>query len=396
MAHIPQVSPKLQSISDSEEHKVTWLELFYDLVYVAALIQLGNALSDDVSPVGFMRFVVVFVPVWWAWTGITFYMNRFKADDVVHRFLIYLQIVAIAFLGISIADAFGTLTTQFALSYAAIRLILVLLYVRTWRSVPATRPLTQRYVTAHLVGIGLWIVSAFLPMPWAAALWIIALTVEIGNVFTPGTRALQSQLPPDSGHMRERYGIFVIIVLGESFIKTITAGAGLAINADILLFSLLGIFVTLALWWLYFDEAETSVFKPAGYAPYAWIYGHLPLTLGLTAFGVGAKKVFLAAGEAYVKPDYLILFCGALSLYALGLALIDAGLLIGASGGRAIWSVGRRLLLAVTFALLPYAQDAWSALHFIAVVAVIMSVAVAFDAWLHARNGRDVHRPQLR
>ncbi|MCB0157354.1 MAG: low temperature requirement protein A, partial [Caldilineaceae bacterium] len=94
MTHRLLAPPRLHQAAHGEVRKVTWLELFYDLVYVAVLIQLGNILSDDVSPVGLMRFVVLFVPVWWAWTGITFYMNRFVADDVVHRLLIYLQIVA--------------------------------------------------------------------------------------------------------------------------------------------------------------------------------------------------------------------------------------------------------------------------------------------------------------
>ncbi len=315
--------PRLHRHAHGETRKVTWLELFYDLVYVAVLIQLGNVLSEDVSWAGVLRFAVVFAPIWWAWTGITFYMNRFVVDDLWHRLLIYLQIVAIAVLGISVEQAFGTLTMQFALAYAAIRLILVLLYVRTWRSEPATRPLTQRYVIGYMIGIVLWVISAFLPAPWAALLWMAALLIEIGNVFTPRTRALQTLLPPDPHHMRERYGIFVIIVLGESFIKTITSASGLALNPEILAFSLLGIFVVVALWWLYFNDVETTVIKPAHWAPYAWIYAHLPLTLGLTAFGVGAKKLFQSVGDDHVKVSYLALYCGALVVYALALMLVE-------------------------------------------------------------------------
>ncbi len=367
--------PRLHRHAHGEARKVTWLELFYDLVYVAVLIQLGNGLSEDVSWAGILQFIVVFAPIWWAWTGITFYMNRFVVDDLWHRLLIYLQIVAIAVLGVSVDQAFGTLTMQFALAYAAIRLILVLLYVRTWRSEPATRPLTQRYVAGYLIGITLWVISAFVPQPWAAVLWMTALIVEIGNVFLPRTRALQSLLPPDPHHMRERYGIFVIIVLGESFIKTITSAAGLALDPTILAFSLLGIFVVVALWWLYFDDVETTVIKPAHWAPYGWIYAHLPLTLGLTAFGVAAKKVFQSVGDDHVKVGYLALYCGALVVYALALMLVELATTPEekpSARRRGIIPAAVAVGMALTFV---FGQEL-APLPFIAIVAGLMAAAL--------------------
>lgn len=367
--------PRLHRQAHDETRKVTWLELFYDLVYVAVLIQLGNVLSEDVSWVGVLQFAVVFAPIWWAWTGITFYMNRFVVDDLWHRLLIYVQIVAIAVLGVSIDQAFGALTMQFALAYAAIRVMLVLLYVRTWRSEPATRPLTQRYVAGYLIGIALWVISAFVPAPWAALLWMAALIVEIGNVFMPQTRALQSLLPPDPHHMRERYGIFVIIVLGESFIKTITSASGLALNLDILVFSLLGIFVVVALWWLYFDDVETTIVKLASWAPYVWIYAHLPLTLGLTAFGVAAKKVFQSVGDDHVKVGYLALYCGALGVYALALMLVDLATLPQATPAQR-WRGVIPALMAGGMALLFVLGRDLAPLPFIAIVAGVLAAAL--------------------
>ena len=100
--------PYLHTAHDTEEErKVSWLELFYDLVFVATIIQLGNMLSHDVSWLGFLKFVALFIPIWWSWTGITFYMNRFIVDDVWHRLLVFIQIFGIATLGLSIQDAFG-------------------------------------------------------------------------------------------------------------------------------------------------------------------------------------------------------------------------------------------------------------------------------------------------
>lgn len=371
--------PRLHAAGHDAGRKVTWLELFYDLVYVAVLIQLGNVLSEEISWPGVLRFVLLFAPIWWAWTGITFYMNRFVVDDLAHRLLIYMQIVAIAVLGVSVSAAFGALTMQFALAYAAIRLILVLLYLRTWRSAPATKPLTQRYVAGYVIGIGLWVVSAFMPMPWAALLWLAALAVEIGNVFASRTRQLQSLLPPDPHHMRERYGIFVIIVLGESFIKTITSAPGLALTPEILTFSMLGIFAVLAIWWLYFNDVETTHIKPHQWAPYVWIYAHLPLTLGLTAFGVGAKKLFQSVGAEHIKPSYLVLYGSALVLYVLALALIELATTSKEQPARGAASVVRRLVLASALALLFVFGHELNALVLIAGVALLLSGALLAD-----------------
>lgn len=378
--HTIWIPPRLhQNTGQEEDRRVTWLELFYDLVYVAALIQLGNVLSEDVSMAGLLQFVIIFIPVWWAWTGITFYMNRFVVDDLWHRGLIYLQICVIAWLGVSIGGAFGDLTVQFALTYAAIRLVLILLYLRTWNHVPETKPLTQRYVTAHSIGVVLWIISAFVPSPANYALWLVALGVEIGNVFLPQTRQLQSLLPPDPPHLAERYGIFTIIVLGESFIKTITAASGFPITVESFIFSLAGIGVVFGLWWLYFSDVAESDIKPAHFAPYVWIYAHLPLAVGLTIFGVASKKLFLSVDKGYAEEKYLALFCIAMILYSLALALIDYSTI---QRGKTLSNNIRaflRLGMALIFLILIFFSNSVSLLTFIVIAAAVVIIEISVE-----------------
>jgi len=84
------------TFSRHTSRSIQWLELFYDLVYVATLIQIGNFLSDNVSIVGFGQFIVLMMVIWWAWTGETFYQNRYVSDDLLHRGIVFLQIFAIA------------------------------------------------------------------------------------------------------------------------------------------------------------------------------------------------------------------------------------------------------------------------------------------------------------
>lgn len=375
--------PRLHRSSQGDERKVTWLELFYDLVYVAALIQLGNLLSENVNIPGVLRFIVLFVPIWWAWTGITFYMNRFVVDDLWHRMLIYIQVVAIFFLGISLEGAFGNLITQFALAYAAIRFVQVILYMRTWKHEPSTKPLTQRYVSSYLIGISLWLISAFLPMPYAAVLWMLALVVEIGVAVSKRTRSLVTLLPPDVSHMRERYGIFVIIVLGESFIKLLTNFSGTIISLDIVIFSLMNILVVFGMWWLYFSDIEGTVIKKRLFAPFAWVYAHLPLTAGITAFGVASKKLFQGLDDLYIKPNYIVLFCTAIIFYSLAMALIEAAVHRQDSPKNNRISVFLRIGIALVVGVLMLSGLKLSAIAFMSIVTGVFVMVIMIDEAPH-------------
>ena len=369
--------PRLTKHGHGEDRRVTWLELFYDLVYVAALIQLGNTLSEDVTPAGFTRFVILFALLWWAWTGVTFYINRFIVDDVPHRLLVYLQMVGIAFMGVSVGGAFDDLTRQFALAYIFVRLVLVILYLRSWNVDKEIQPLIRIYIFNYGLGILVWVVSLFVPVASAPILWVSAMLLEIVGIFLPRTRELQSRFALHVHHIRERFGIFVIIVLGESFIKVITSTLKIAATFDILIFSVLGIFVVFGLWWLYFSKMEVTEIRADHFAPYIWIYAHLPLTIGFTAFGVAAKKVFQSLGADYVKEPYLILYCASLLLTVLGASLVDFSLTRSGRFPRAAWYVVTAVvLLGVMFLL--YKP---TALLFIVIMAGLFAVLVVGEVF---------------
>lgn len=91
--------PILRHLVDEKGH-VSWLELYFDLIYVAALIQLGDALSSDVTWSGFRHFAGLFVVLWWTWTGTTAFMNRFAVDDVAQRTLMFVQMFAVGSLAL--------------------------------------------------------------------------------------------------------------------------------------------------------------------------------------------------------------------------------------------------------------------------------------------------------
>jgi low temperature requirement protein LtrA len=394
MASSRWLPPTLHTAHEGEhERKVTWLELFYDLVYVAAIIQLGNTLSNDVSWGGFIRFVALFIPIWWSWTGITFYVNRFVVEDVVHRLLIFTQIGFIAVLAMSTQDAFGELGRQFTLAYVGIRAILIVLYVRAYRHLPEARPLTRRYAIGFTLAAAIWLISAFVPPPARYALWILGMAADFAVPLT--SRRLNALLPPDVPHMAERYGLFTIIVMGEAFVKVVSSAPADPLTLQPLALGALGLLIAGAVWWLYFDDVAGSPVKPTGRAPYVWIYSHLPLAIGLTAFGVAAKKMIFLPGVEAVPEKYRLLLGGALVLYLVFGMFID--LVTTRSHNtrpprtRAAWRFGAAAVIGVVTLL----GGGLSPLLFMVILAATCVVPIAVDLTQQPADEDLPHGPHL-
>ncbi len=214
--------PRLQTETEGERN-ATWLELFYDLVFVATVAMLGIRLAADTSVTGWFSYAAYFLLVWWLWASHTFYADRYDTDDLVYRFLAGTQMVAIAILAASVSTGPAASTAVFAAAYAAARILLLLLYARAFKFVPATRQLVRGYLIGFGIGATIWVVSIFVPEPGRFWLWGIALTVDLATPFV--MRKAQAASPLDVSHLPERFGLFTILVLGESIVA-VTVGLG--------------------------------------------------------------------------------------------------------------------------------------------------------------------------
>lgn len=301
--------------------KVSWLELFYDLVYVATVVQLGNKLSEDVTTEGFLGFALLFVPIWWVWMGTTFYANRFVADDLAHRLLIFAQIFVISALAIHVFDGLGETSTGFALAYAAARGILVVMYLRAAHFVEEARPLARRYATGFAIAALIWVVSAFVPPPLRFILWAVGLLIDFYTPLSRESVRLQRLLPPSPHHLPERMGLFTIIVFGESFIKVIGGFSGHEIEFQRVIVALFGLIMVGGLWWLYFENvAEHEVNWTRG--AQVWLYTHLPLQIGLVALAVGVYKL-VTIHDHGLPDEYRWLISGAVALSLISISVIE-------------------------------------------------------------------------
>jgi len=283
---------------EQRERHATWLELFYDLVFVAAISQLAGNLNRDYSLTGLLNFSILFVPVWWAWVGHTFYLTRFDSDDVGHRLITMLQIVAVGSLIIHLPDALGKSSAGFALSYAAVRYLLVAEYFRAGRHIPHVRPLINRYMLGFGIAATLWVVSTLIPIPHRFIFWYVAIVVDFLAPLTAGQ--LHSKFPPHLTHLPERFGLFTIIVIGEAVVSVV-----MGIRVDRLTFAtgvagVMGLVISFTFWWGYFEGVRGAgtrqlTSKNHVRAYQQWLYSHLPLTMGIASIAVGVKRVIVLA-----------------------------------------------------------------------------------------------------
>jgi low temperature requirement protein LtrA len=311
------------------ERHASWLELFYDLVFVAAVAQLAKILSDDYSWLGILRFSILFVPVWWAWVGHTFYLTRFDTEDVGHRLLTFAQMTAATSLAVHVPAALGATSTGFALSYAAVRFILVAEYLRAGRHIPEVRPLTSRYASGFGAAASLWALSALVPAPWRFGLWGVALAVDFLTPLTAGQ--LHVRFPPHLMHLPERFGLFTIIVIGEAVVSVVMGigTGGLTFGSGMV--GLMGLLVAFALWWGYFEGARGAAVRALSARSHVrryqqWLYAHLPLLMGITATAVGVKHIIhQAPGDALPFTEgWLLCLSVAASVLALNAIFLAA------------------------------------------------------------------------
>jgi low temperature requirement protein LtrA len=318
--------PRLRAgVGAERERHATWLELFYDLVFVAGISQLSGGLAHDYSPTGLLHFSVLFVPIWWAWIGHTYYLTRFDSDDLWHRLLTMAQILIVASLVAHVPDALGAGSTAFALSYAGVRYLLVAEYFRAGRHLPEVRPLTNRYIAGFGCAATLWVASVFVAPPQRFLLWYLAIVVDFLAPITAGQ--LHARFPPHLMHLPERFGLFTIIVIGEAVVGVVTGIAPARLTPAAAAAGVAGLIIAFALWWEYFEGVRgagtrelTSRSHVRAYQQ--WIYAHLPLTMGIAAVAVGIRRVMHLAPHQALPAGEALILCASASVCLLALNTI--------------------------------------------------------------------------
>jgi low temperature requirement protein LtrA len=318
--------PRLRTTADpGEERHATWFELFFDLVFVAAVSQLGSALARDPSGAVFARFAALFALIIWAWVLYTLYANRFDTDDLIFRLAKSGAMLAIAAVAVNLhrvmAGEGGA--AGFAAGYVVLRSFLIALYGRARYHVRGEgRRLADIYIVGYSFTTGLWLVSIFVPGPYRYVLWCVAVLIDLS--IAPRAWATLKGHAVVISHLTERFGTFFIIVLGEAVVSVVAGVAGLEFTVECWIVGGLCFVVALCLWWIYFDLADTSVVG-RGALGLVYVYCHFPLLAGVAAFGAGTKLAIMHAAQAGLGAGARWALAGGTGAFALSLALLHLG-----------------------------------------------------------------------
>jgi low temperature requirement protein LtrA len=389
--------PRLRTTDTEEERKVTWTELFYDLVFVVAVAGLGARLFADPTIRGAAVFTALFVPLWWAWVGFTFYADRYDTDDLGQRILAVAQMATIALMAASITGETQSLI-GFALAYVGARAILIVMYLRARRHVPETRQLVTGYLQGMSIAAAVWFISVFVPEPFRYILWAAGLLIDGYNVYR--VRRIQATVPLDVAHLPERFGLFTILVLGES-IAAIVAGLGHeGWAAGPVATAILSVVVATGLWWIYFDNLDGSVVRRragqrTAWKPTVWIYGHLPLAIGLMATAIGLESTVIGAGGHNWPANERWLLIAGVGGALIGMAIIEVATERqdnDISRRKARWRVAGGLA-CVMIGLL---SSLTGALGTMALLALLCAAQVGGDVWLNEKGSADAAGVDLR
>ncbi|PNY82296.1 low temperature requirement protein A [Deinococcus koreensis] len=274
------------------EQKVSWLELFFDLIFVVAFDQLARRLGDSPGLENIAEFALLFTAVWWAWAGNTLFAARFGNESRIYRWATLTQLVSMSLIALTLRGDVKDTGLAVALAFGVNRLIQCVQYLLVSRARPEAAAFAQRVAQTFGGAALLWLGSALLPAGSAAQLliWCAALALEI--VAPILARGLSTAVLPHQGHLPERVGLLQIIALGAIVTETVNGSRQQALTLPTLLPALGAILTTVALWRLYFDQARALPLLAAHVEGQvgrllAWLYGHLPFTLSVIMLGVG-------------------------------------------------------------------------------------------------------------
>jgi len=337
--------PQLRTLDDQGERHATWLELFFDLVFVISIAEVAHTLEDYRTLADFLGTAGLFVAVWWAWVGYTVYADRFDTDDVAHRVLVLAGMLAVIAMALSVHDALHGGSARFALAFVAVRGIVLLLNARARRHAAPARPLLNLFLAAFSTGAALWLLSVFVPEPARYVLWGVALVIELSAPWVGRRQIVKA--PVHASHLVERFGLFTLIVLGESVVRVAQGAADVDDWTTATLAAAGGGFLLVAgLWWLYFDRLDEGVVRSV-LRGLVWNYTHLPLLAGLVSVAVGTEYAIRDAAGGQLERSTTAALGGGTALYLLSTVVIGLAVRRGSDRRLSLWLGSAAVCLAV-------------------------------------------------
>jgi low temperature requirement protein LtrA len=362
--------------ADDAEALVSPLELFFDLVFVFALTQVTAFLADDPTFAGMGRGLLILAILWWAWSGYAWLTSTVDPELGMPRLVMFGAMAAFLVVALATPGAFGGDGVLWGAAYLVVRLLHVALF---WVAAEGDRALRHQVVSlllSAIPGAGLIILAgAAFDGTTRDLLWVLALVLDYGIVLSFGVEGWHVH----AEHFAERFGLVVIIALGESIVAIGVGAEDLGTSAEEIIAAGVALTVVCMLWWAYFDlyalVAERKFRQAVGVdqlriARDSYALLHFLLIAGIVLFALGAKKLLEHPGDP-LKDMPAVALCGGLAVYALGMVAFRF---------RNTRTVARARIVAAAacLALIPVAMEA-AGLAALSLLAAVWIALIAFE-----------------
>lgn len=300
---------------DGASQRASTLELFYDLVFVFAITQVSHLLLEHITWVGILQSLIILLAVYWSWNYTTWTTNELDTETIPVRLLLLALMLVSLLMSVAIPQAFEAYALLFAGSYVVIQLgrHSFLAFVAAGSGTPERERATRILIYFCLAGV-FWIAGAFFELPVRIFLWSLAIAIDYAGPITlfkvPGMRRMEgANWSVGTEHFAERFGLFIILALGESIVITGATTSELDLTPSRIVAFALAFIATAAIWWLYFtsvarlgehylavSDDRTTLARDA----YAFL--HVVFVAGIILSAVGDELVIAHPTE--VLPPY--------------------------------------------------------------------------------------------
>jgi low temperature requirement protein LtrA len=367
----------------AEERRTSPVELLWDLVFVFAITQVTALISKDLTWAGAGRGMLVLALVWWAWSAFVWAANAQDTGAPTLRLFLLLAMVLTFVAGLALPHAFQDEAPVFAVAYAGVRFLHLALYADASRRGNASWRAIAGFAITVVIGMALLVAGAFAGGTAQIVLWCAAVAIDYAGPAWLTRERLRGLQRVAVAHFAERYSLFIIICLGESIVAIGVGATEEEFDAELIAMVGLGLLITVALWWTYFDrfaqiaeERLRTHGDPVLAAADGYSYLHLVLVAGIIIFAAGVKLAVHDVREPLDDATRLAL-CGGVALYLVGHV---------AFGLRMVGSVGWEKLVTAAALLVLYAAGAdMPAWTLAGAVTVLLGLMCAFET-LSARG----------
>jgi low temperature requirement protein LtrA len=371
-----------------EGERVKPLELFFDLIFVLAVTRCTALMVEHPTWEGLGQGVLVLALLWWSWTGYAWLTSVVDPEEGTVRIAIFAAMAALLIVALSVPEAFEDRALPFALAYGVVRAGHIALFVLASRDDAALRHSVWTLAASTAVGVALLVAGAFLGGGGQAALWTLALALDMAGPYFFGAEGWK--LVP--GHFAERHWLIIIVALGESVVA-LGVGAEVGLTPSVVAAGVLGIALVSELWWIYFDVVAIVGARRLARAPEgqernelardAYSYLHFVLVAGIVIAAFGLHGT-LAHVEDPLKVVPAFALLGGVALYLVGHVAIRL---------RHVRSLNRQrlLLAAVFFALLP-AKPVLPSLAMLGIVPALLCVMIVYETCTYAEGRTRLRR----